>query len=213
MIPTIKEIPMTKKTAPKKRPTRTDLMRAIRRREAAFQKMTPEQKRVAIAKDVLASIRSKRITPEKGTYLEMASDKQDPFGYETPLAAQVRDLVVGGKCTACAVGSMFLCAVERHDDLTVAEASDRVDISLGMKQFLARFFDYDQIALIESAFERAAYLSIESGRQPPRAGAAILFGRAAVAGMNVDADYRKCARVTMRAIMENIVENGGTFVP
>lgn len=165
-------------------------------KNAVFKQATPEQRRVIIAKDVLAWLKEKKLHATPGTYLSSVDFTTVVDGEYKSLRVE-EDRVDGGGCSACALGGLFACMVEntgglqdfwRHSD------QDRI------RTKLAPYFDERQLAMIETAFEHC-YFSGE-GATSIDLNAAYRFGEA------FDAGARR-----MRAIMRNIIRNNGTFKP
>lgn len=187
---------------------------AIRKRNAAFEKLPPEKKRVTIAKDVIKALNAKRITPKQNYYLQVGYADDGDVTNESD--AQTALLEGKLKCDVCALGSVFVCAVERMNKLKVG---DLYNDKYKMMDYLSGVFDSEQLDLIECAFERTrnhacteldddeARRAIELGRKfETRTG-------------NCGCGDPKCtvkrpdSEACMRAIMENIIANGGTFIP
>ena len=177
------------------------------RANAAFRALNPARKRVAIAKDVLRWLATGKLRPGYG-YLDI------PEFYDNQ-----RDIVNGGTCEACAVGSLFACAVERGDAGGTVRRSPTSCRLIGedateIHRKLAGIFEPDQLALIEAAFETECRLPIATIQ--------------AVLGYEIDRQHPKaqeyfrkawdfCPRADrperMVLIMENIIANKGTFIP
>ena len=161
--------------------TKAKMIELMKRRARAFKKLTPSAKRVAIAKDVIAQLNTKRLTATRGVYIEMGAKKVRSSGQ------QVCELTAGVSCQVCALGAMFVAGVERADDLSVADLGFRRnelfsgDNGDGAYSYLKRFFKYDQLRAIEKHFE--GWGEVSCG----------------------EADVR------MLQIMENIVKNRGRF--
>jgi hypothetical protein len=136
-----------------KKQTREELLSAMKRKQKAFAKLTPSQKRVAIAKDVIAQLDTRRLRARTMTYVYLVGPKP-----KASYDQQVCDLTVGRNCQVCALGAMFVVAVERADKLNV---SDNVDFDNRFHgadgetcySYLAQFFSTDQLHQIEAAFE------------------------------------------------------------
>lgn len=160
------------------------------KKEVPFDKQTKSQKRVTIAKDVLAQLARKRFLATQGTYLSRRIDAVN-------LDAEVCSITSKHKsCEVCALGGMFVAAVEKADKLKVFELSEVYGGEATLQQedcrdYLARFFDEEQLMSIESAFEEDD------------------FGDADAAGFTDCED----PPTRMRLIMENIVANRGRFKP
>lgn len=178
----------------------------------AFEKLTPAQKRVTIAKDVIAQVKLGKIKAQRGTYVE-------------------HGVVEGNKidsCTACALGSLFACAidkpalknfVEEEIGLESGDTDFYYDNQSEMQQALSPYFDVFQLELVESAFEQTAtnidsadYEEIVTGEDSewritdPKirklVDKAVAFGNKFVG-----------SKQRLIAIMQNIVTNKGTFKP
>lgn len=196
---------MPKKTAKK-------IIEAANKRTRAanttFARATPAQKRVIIAKDVIAALNSRKIVATTGLYVD-----EDPLVdvvlTEKDLDKDYRQVLPKlEECQACAVGSMFLCAVKRADNLPLREtnllaeiqdnkewgdgkaAATLAEVHPGFHSYLTRFFDRDQIYLMENAFEQSS-----------------IHERVRVVCLYGDDEER------LRMIMENVVRNRGRFQP
>jgi hypothetical protein len=170
----------------------------IRKREKRFQKMSPANKRVAIAKDVIQYVKvDKKIDPQSNTYLLFSNIHPPSYDSDT----QIQNLLITRdfECTACAVGSMFVSAVLRYDNIVCG--SFRYEMNRGFRQYLGQFFSQDQIDLIESAFE-CRMISIDGNPDDTDLCQAVIFGK------KYSDDYSR-----ILAIMENIIENNGEFKP
>lgn len=162
-----------------------------------FDDMTPAQKRMAIAQDVIAQLAAKQLIAKSGIYCSM------------PANAKVKD----AKCTVCGIGAIFVAKCRRTDpsltgksiirsweddyyddgELTIEKvqfnSADAEDIHILMKGI----FSVDQLELIEAAFE--GYADGDT-----------FFS-------DVDLDPYSDADLRLRLIMENIIVNKGTFIP
>lgn len=175
-----------------------------------FEALSPEKQRVRIAKDVIAQLELKKIKATEGTYFEAFGVSLDPDkGTESQRALQVDNVVKSAKqCQVCALGALFTAQVLIKDKLTVEGADGWLDTwentvgvpGDGARAYLEAHFSMDQLDLIESAFEKwtdedrfgYGYNKLKAGK----------FGE----------KYRY-PRARMIAIMNNIIDNNGTFVP
>lgn len=167
------------------------IRRRLRDANRRFVKLSRKEQRIALAKDVIAQLDAKRIKADS-TYLRMpnlkkAAEKGLDFG---ECAAQAQ-------CTVCGIGSLFISAVMKNDELPadkVAEAQEGCWDSPCMRDdvqvpYLEKWFDSEQLDLIEDYYERHIYDFESPIRQ----------------------EYNNNKR--LRMIMENIVSNGGRFDP
>ena len=164
----------------------------IERDNERFAKMTKPQKRVAIAKDALAAIKAKIYTAEEGTYCLIAGI-DDPFGSEFDKSSQLRDSLA--QCQCCAIGALFLSKARVADEETVGRYRRGVDYW----RRLSPYFDRQQLDLIEAAFELH---DVHDTLKEDARERAYRFGNRYTVAKN-----------RLVAILNNIVENNGTFVP
>lgn len=117
--------------------------------------MTPAQKRVAIAKDVIAQIELKTIKPANdGWYLYSLNRG----AWTPPSGTDVQSVIPAlGKCTVCAVGAAFLSGVRLFDG--VKSGSNTLN-GLASNR-IKKWFGRNQRCEIENAFE-TDYLDIRS---------------------------------------------------
>lgn len=146
-------------------------------------------KRVAIAQDVIFRLDAKRFIPNNGHFFKPGAFGGEP-GLDDP------------GCSACALGGMFMsrCGLEKKRLMISAYGCEsqyeRISAELGS------LFDFDQLALIECAFERGAgYMRSKHGVPSEIWGRAVHF-----------LPGERDPAIRMRSIMENIVQNGGTFL-
>ncbi len=172
----------------------------------AFDNMSAEDKRVAIAIDVIANIDSKRVRPVKGTYVDFKKDigLKDPELQDKEVNEVIRDKT----CYSCALGSMFICAIDKFDRLKVGESGARQSSNsngdgFGLSavyNYLGRFFSVDQLAAMETAFEGSSFLNAPRDEELYRRSTLFCKGI-------VDPTER------LKKIMSNVIFNNGTFIP
>jgi hypothetical protein len=171
--------------------------------EKSFDKLTAAQKRVRIARDVLAQLAAGKFIATQGLYVEGV-----PIEGAKSTASLQTLFKKQKSCEVCALGSMFVASVERKNALNAGDLNG-ADLSENGKKveyfgeftrsdctdYLGKFFDHDQLNQIEDCFEGG------SCDGPGDVDFYVFFDD------EVEADER------MRLIMENIVANGGTFKP
>jgi len=172
--------------------------RRIDRDNKAFEKMSPSEKRVQIARDVLAQLNAKRLIATPGVWLA-GKHEDDLFSREdVKKDPELQKILKSQKeCTGCALGGMFMCAVERANELKLSDLDDdtrnmRQLQDASVFEYMEQFFSREQLDEIESAFEQGeGFASNEDA-----------------------ADWLEevdDAEERMRLIMENIVVNKGKF--
>jgi hypothetical protein len=156
-----------------------------------------------IAQDVLAQLKAKRYVAESGCWVRIH--------YSPATVAEtdsVQELFVEKKiesCNVCALGGLFMSCTNFNNN-TLLKDLDSVSEYLGslvdegkkLSNKLNSIFTTNQLKLIESYFEA------NDG-----------FFRDYYEGDRIEAFYNKypSEKKRLQLIMENIVENDGTFVP
>lgn len=203
-----------------------------------FTKMTPAEQRVAIARDVLKHLDAKKFLATKGHYLrvfkaealpeEFVIDEIStwaPNPWQVPeLSLEQQSVVNGNACCVCALGAVFAAACDMAPiELgSVAQPYDNSGRGFAerMHDKLSPYFDASQLALMECAFERTASFDYGLGQRDKRLRAAEFGQRVALAVpgavsyISTDVKVQKVQdERVLRAIMGNIIDNQGTFVP
>jgi hypothetical protein len=195
----------------------------IRDRNRRFQKLTGPQKRVRIAKDVLAAIAAKRIVARTGYYLNLDLSfeaEHDSGKYVGNSLTPVEEFAENNVCSACALGSMMICLASRTNDMKVGQLTSTAMAFEAIRNKLTSVFADSQIALIESAFDDAALTPEKFGlygdmKFMEQQETAREWWRTAfpIAEKDRRGPNASNAEERLVAIMRNIVQNDGTFVP
>lgn len=188
--------------------------------------------RVEVAKDVIAALNSKRITPDS-TYMRVFPEQSPGYYEQFPertlrkeawkeLTKQYR---TPKRCQACGIGALFIAAVDRFDKLQVKDLYDKNDFSgysvspeldvTDMVPYLSKWFSARQLVLIEVAFEGNEVRSICAEPSEVAIERAKRFHEH-TKELHVNTHHRgrpSRPETTMRAIMENIIKNKGEFRP
>jgi hypothetical protein len=179
-----------------------------KKQNALFMKLPKARKRVAIARDVLAQLGTK-IVAIKGTYLLAPALRANA---SDQLQGHLQKLI---QCRACALGAMFVCGVQRANDLTVREARlvgggiggwDTTNSSANV--YLRRFFSREQLTLIETAYEGQKIGFVTVPHKDIKLAEEFY---SEVNDLNSGGEGSDAFR--LRMIMENIIANKGTFKP
>jgi hypothetical protein len=191
----------------------------------AFEKLSPAKKRVAIAHDVIAQL-GRRLVVTQGTYLESDELRKARRRRGISNETEIRDLLNKVEsCSVCAKGALFICNIDKINKLKIADLSSdstRYGQVFGsdITTYLERLFDPRQLELIESAFEvtdmsedssKDDYVEDEIANDIQQA---IEFGKLFQTDSDsYDEEVYTDANSLLRAIMENIIVNKGTFKP
>lgn len=153
------------------------------------------------AEDALELLKSNTMIPLQGSYLLMSYKWTEDSPVNSQLCEITKQL---NNCNACAIGVLFVSMVNRNNSLTVGEYKQEKSNKEHKVYFdyLERFFDMEQLRLIESAFERNFSFAVNEGFSLSLARRAEDFGY----------DYPD-SRGRLTAILENIIENNGEFIP
>ncbi len=163
----------------------------IKAKNNKFSGLTEAQKRVAIAKDVLAQIRSRKFKIQQGAWAvwdyarNLNQDTLTGNTGEKPL-----------RCTACALGAAMLSSIRLFNDCEIGGACGEYEVD----NQLGKWFSDRQRALIEYTFEKG------KGMKNPWDDEDELRARLF---------YKKYPSAIKRAvaIFKNIVKNKGDFKP
>lgn len=155
-----------------------------------FSAMTKAEKRVAIAEDVLMQVGEGTLIPKHDIYVRPTTDGD-------------------GSCLCCALGGMMMAKCNLKGDRLPGFSGGLGASSVGNE--LKDVFSVEQLALIEAAFDLATIVAERVARQndKPYVQGVVLDGAKSFWRKN----HSKSAKAHLVAIMKNIIENRGTFVP
>ena len=174
----------------------------------AFNKLSKPQKRVEIAKDVIAQIKAEKFKPKNGVYYKGENFKKFK---KIDSVQKILLLPEAPKCSVCGIGAVMLSTVKKCNDLSTTKLLgywDNFQADALSKTVASKFFSEKQLDLIEACFERTTEYGKEGnlldwfGNRTPATVNAIDFGN----------KYRYPTQ-RLLAIMENIIANNGTFKP
>ncbi len=197
-----------------------------------FEALSPIEKRVLIAQDVIRNIEVNRFRSSPGCYTFFDHDLFDDNDKE------LRDVVKDKECEVCAMGGLFICVIDRKDKMNTGEYLGTNRVNKLIVDYLADIFDKRQLALVEIAFEGKTYVNDAFPEYGKRFEHGILLSDDDVPedvaaarriyadnyfdfemnshGLLTSLSFEKrseLARKRMILIMENIIKNNGTFVP
>jgi len=157
-----------------------------------FNKLSAAQKRVAIAKDVLLRIKKKNIKQYQGDFF---LNKEDIFE-ELDEKDSIQDAINSSQCEVCAKGAL-VCSWVGNFNKVKKEDIESFEVNLVFEDAapkgLVKLFGRDMLDSIEYNFEGEDYAWTSHN--------ALRKG------------YNKKYNNNLRAIMQNIIENEGKFIP
>lgn len=183
-------------------------LKALKESEAAFKRAPAAKKRVMIAKDVLLQLKLKKLIARSGVYVapgglndwgEWLNVEGAPTDFREFMVAPVTP---AAQCTACALGSVFACAVKFKNTVSTSAAGTVYSDDSSIKRYLSGVFTTEQLELIECAFERHDDHAGGGRDASDAVQNAVAFGR-----------KHPVDKKRMIAIMKNIIKNEGEFVP
>jgi hypothetical protein len=183
----------------------------IKNTNEEFKKATKAQKRVMIAKDVLAQIKAKRYIPEAGTWVDI---NYNHFGSEMQIGEEcsVQELFSEKtieSCQVCALGGLFMSCINLNNSTLFKELDEAANClgdwiakNLKLSNNLNTIFSRDQLILIELYHEGGSGYFRSSDNL-----------KAKYKHYNLFYTFYPNDEERLKLIMENIVENEGTFKP
>jgi hypothetical protein len=163
----------------------------------AFNKLSKDKKRIAIAEDVLLQLKLKKYNVESGIYCDLHNINTDKIA-ESSSNLQLLIKEKGNNCNVCAMGALFMSKVNKGDKCTIKQyeniESDKIVNNL------KGIFSEKELRSIEFAFEGDDIISI--------------FNDNVVEEKHINF-YNKYGDTTSRlkAIMNNIIKNKSYFKP
>lgn len=160
--------------------------------------LEPEEARVLVAQDALSLLRSGVFDAIQGEYVyaeykgEGWSERQD--------AHKLLQRMEG--CSACILGILFLCGIRRFAGLTIQPSTLSKPPPYVVVSYLRSLFSDAQLDLIEVFYEGRVVR--DESTEPVYA-----KWREAVATFRSD----KLPDARMRQILQNVIDNKGTFEP
>jgi len=188
----------------------------ITKRNEIWKSSNTAQRRVLVAKDVIERLNSNQISAEEGNWCSFPEEQKE--------GESVQEVILKGeRCSACGIGSIFLSLISYVNQLTFTDKdlygfnmmTDYENETVEYKK-LKNVFSDSQLKLIEQSFEGGRgffefdsdvqdYLFYDDYDKPTYRGAAIQ-----IAALRFYEKYPS-ENERLKAIMENIVENGGAF--
>ena len=158
--------------------------------------------RMQLAQDVIDQLDAKRFIPKEENYFSLTASQKGKFldGMKHDGAETLKALK---KCEVCQIGALMVAAVERHDALPINKLFIGATMNTDtVRSYLKKLFTKQQLSLMQSAFMQSAFTMPWQVPYTGRTTRAIDFG-----------NRFKRTGERMRAIMQNVIDNKGTFKP
>ena len=164
------------------------------------------EKRVQIAQDVLDAIEQHTLLATKGTMFSSSLWSRLQAMKKTCPEAEVQTVLEEQEtCAVCAKGALFVAAITRYDNFKCRDVPPNSFYGGAQQnqlavQGLSPFFSKEQLNEIEIAFEGAVAYYLKDYSDPIQLAKLLNFN-----------DVSASPHERMRKIMQNIVDNKGTF--
>ena len=186
-------------------------------------RMTKAEKRVEIAKDVLKQIKANKYSPTYGVWL-MDTDGNVVNNFISRVRYKDCDATVdlkkdvvcqlNGRCDVCALGSLFVSAIDKfnHTKLSPNCCMNFNEHKNSDYNPLLKWFSAKQLLLIESTFENCCgawrgntYFVLSNNKM-------MYWNYVVIPAIRDYCNKYQDETSRLKAIMNNIVRNKGTFV-
>jgi hypothetical protein len=167
-----------------------DLMkiRSFEERNAAFRKLSRKERRTAIARDVVAQLDAGRYLAKARAYFKVRHGVAEKFDGDVQRIGAARDV----SCSVCALGAGAVSRARLGDQVAVDEGE-----SLDAYEALRCAFSDVELYRMECAFELWTMYD-DAGRNDEPSSFGARF---------------QSPRQRLRAIWQNVIDNGGKFCP
>lgn len=179
-----------------------------------------ENVRVQLAREVLSQLDSGRLIAS-GDYVQnskldnLSSDLKDFCISETDEALNLdaRSFFEGEECKVCAKGALLIAAIDIFNSVTLKDFFNgprpgvlSIDKDTKAKEWLSKFFDSDELALIEAVYEKSTWISKDVEELYNK-------DKESVTDALTFCTYYESRDFRLRKIMQNIIDNDGKFNP
>jgi hypothetical protein len=192
---------------------------AAAKNPGVFNKLSQRQKAVALAIDVIANVRLDKFMVEHRGYIAHHGDESSPEAKLSVGTKAGAACLIGSNCTVCAKGALFMTSVLKTNKVKVYDVlnSDNEDMRTRVLR-KEKIFDKKTYDLIEVAFEGS-----DVGDAGDHLDESYTNDTGDINWDARDEDIRSCKynyhdkfyepRMRLVAIMLNVVDNDGVFVP
>lgn len=194
----------------------------------AFQALPLLEKKVQIAKDVIAQLTGKAIYAMSGTWAPQPSRRDADSGKDMQ---EVLGECPTGNCDVCAIGAIFTTVVMRTNNCKSNKFTSSYAFYESVVEYLSPYFTEKEVESIESAFEgpdgwvlggcdKCKYICKEDNECGCERAVFCDCARCYSPCYAHQESYghwyknrRSTANDRMKTIMQNIIDNGGYFNP
>ena len=172
----------------------TEPILTTEQRNRWFEELTPKQKRIQIALDVLKHLRSGYLQASKGVFAHVGDSCQ--FGDRWDPDRNTQEFLQDQQqCQVCGIGALLVTRTLEYNEVQINHNPKRNEVHQGLQGI----FSESQLALIENAFEKDVEVNAYAPQDICTAAAKMYRGSTN-------------SKTRLAAIMRNIIRNGGTFV-
>lgn len=185
-----------------------------------FEALPQEQQRVVIAQDVINRISTRQYHPHSGSYVTSFKTLDDSMPEDdTDIKSTIDNI---RECDVCAIGALLMSSIIFKNSITYGDIRNNREgrafcAHQKIRSIFASLFSAQQLSLIEIAFEGQSSNDggyCNYGRMAMNGGVDVVDSatvRKTIAEYNIKNGYDE--KANLLSIMQNIVDNNGTFKP
>ncbi len=183
--------------------------------EEEFDKLSMQERRIAIVKDALAQLESGRYTPSPGRWCQFDKPVPTDTSYGVDTQVPLQPILNESKCYVCGLGALFASAVGLYNECHISMWNPTIYWG-EVEPVVCRHFNVRQVHAVEIAFEKGggSYKWHEGqgdGNSAVAPDIAELYDRALRFG-RVE-ERRNQAHIRLKDILQNMIDNNGEFKP
>lgn len=195
--------------------------KTIKARNKWFAALTPQEQRIAIAKDVILQLELGKFEASSGTYFELVAKSELYDGDDLQKVIENRT----ESCSVCAIGAVFASKVRLGNNVVISKWDiNETEVGLSSSCLLEateNIFSEKQMRLMEFAFEgddinyifytnNLGLSDFESKKEYNKAYKELERINKACESFYKNYEYDNSKR--MVAIMQNVITNNGEFI-
>lgn len=191
--------------------THQELIKYTEETNEKFLNATKAEKRIMLAEDVIKWLDSGAMDTEYSGMLHFNNDVQD--------VESIKDIIQSDafSCSVCAKGALFISTINRVNNMNINVFVDDVSHHTKGIRKLKKYFTDRQLVMIEWAFEGSQVITSVgdkifefSNKLDDKLES---YWSNFNTGVYLDYYYGDLRPVVLRGIMQNIIDNKGTFIP